>query len=51
MFRLTVPNRVYMLSVDDPKEFADWCEAFEFVAGAVRLGEAAGAVGGREQVG
>jgi hypothetical protein len=32
-FRLTVPGRTYWLCVDDRKDFQDWCEAFEFVAG------------------
>ena len=33
VFKVVVPNRTYYLNVDDPKDFAEWCEAFEFVAG------------------
>ena len=33
VFKLVVPNRTYYLNVDDIKDFQDWCEAFEFVAG------------------
>ena len=37
VFKVVVPNRTYYLNVDDPKDFAEWCEAFEFVAGPFHM--------------